>query len=83
MKILSTTHLRSAVAIVAIIFIATGQIVACPLCDSQTAHNVRSELIGEGMGKTLMAIITPLAVLLVGLRIYCVGSNHFFRFTSK
>ncbi len=68
---------------VVMIAVATGQIEACPLCDSPTAHEVRAGLAGEANGKTLAAIIAPFAVLLAGLRIYSVGRVDFFRFLKK
>ncbi|MES2980901.1 MAG: hypothetical protein V4727_01195 [Verrucomicrobiota bacterium] len=75
--------LRRAVSIFIMIFLATGSIKACPLCNSSTAHEVRAELAAEGKGKALAAIITPFALLLAGLRIYSVGFINFYPISKE
>ena len=60
-------------------FVWAGSAVACPVCDSQTAEEVRTGLLGEGLGRTIAAILLPFAVLLAALRAYNVGITNFFR----
>lgn len=52
--------MRNASFILAVLISATAS--ACPVCSSETAEEVRSELVDENLGVSVVAIVSPFVV---------------------
>jgi len=57
--------------------------VACPLCDTTAAKELREALAEANTVWNITAMLLPFAVLMTGLRFYCVGFRAFFKVNAN